>query len=598
MRRFHNLSIRTKYILILTLCIVVPLFLPGRWLLSRWVAQQEDMNWHSTLNQMKLTAESLDNQLNQISSVAYTLSGDPSVVRMLKGKSNMEAIMMAKRTIEASIDANDAIRCVQIFHDRTCILSIGIGTLQTGDEYQYYERLLTGETRRQWGPAHILKSFYHGAFDLENHLIPYYGMIYSDGRFSESGVLAVYVDEKAIQNGYRSAQSDTTQVIRLLAGDGSCLTYWNDEEPLAQMISSRDDSQDQTKQAAPDNEITEELPPEVQTEESGILRLGKWQDRKDYYWCRCAASGLILLKIEQGDNLMILQIAYLLLFVFFLVVFITGCTLLHSHFISRPIAKLSGEMEACIDESTDKLNPVTAYEKNDEIGKLTRASNHMIGRINGLIDTVYMEQIRAQQAKLDLIGAQINPHFLFNTIDSIHWTTLANGDLDVGEQLETLSDFLREMLNFGAEEITLEQELKIIHDYRYLLQKRYLGSMQIHEQVDPDLLDCRISKLLIQPLVENSFTHGLEKDLGSGEIWLFVRRRADKLQIIVMDNGKGCDGRQVRREMEGTEGKEYFALRNIRERLRLKYGEDGKLLFYSIPGKGTYVRLEQPIVRE
>ena len=576
MKHLKDLSVRTKYILILALCVGLPVFLLGMWFLHQRVMQQQDMLQRNTLNQLSLTAESVDSRLKRIEQKAYELCGNPEITDMINGETGMKTYVTVKRLLNSVVDSEDDIRAIQIFQNGEVIIGAGIGTLQTEKEAIIFEKILTDDVRRQWGPAHVLYSYYHGKCDQKNILTPYYGMIYSDGRFSDNGVLAVYVDEEALYEMFKSAYSESTQRLLLVTEQGFLMAANNEEEI--------------------GTEASEELMINLGMDDAGDNALQE-KERSRLYWSRCGTSDRFLCKTEEDTGMIGLEAGYIILFLLLMLLLIGGCVLLHNYYISIPLEKLSGEMEACIDRETEKLNPITVYDKNDEIGRLSRSSNQMVTRVNELIDSYYLEKIRAQQAQLDLIGAQINPHFLFNTIDSIHWTALANNDEDVGEQLEVLSDFLREMLNFGMEDITIAQEIDIIHNYCYLIQKRYLGTMKINETLENSLMNCRISKLLIQPLVENAFTHGLEKNLKTGEIWLIVREKRERLQIIVMDNGKGCDGKNVRREMDGEAGKEYFALRNIRERLRLKYGDEGKLVFYSKPGRGTFIRVELPVSR-
>lgn len=573
MKKIKDFSIKTKYIFILILCVALPMFCLGMGLLHVWVSQQEGNTDRNNINQLKLTAEIVDSFMQHIEEISYELSGSSPVVKFMDEDRSLEEYVNVKRALDAAIDKEAAIKNIQIFKNQNSLFSAGRATLVT--ENNFISNIIINDIRGQWGQVHALYSFGHGKFDVENLITPYYSTIYSDGRFTDNGILAIFVDQEAIYNCYRAVLTEATEKIWLMSENGQVLSSPNKE--LLEFG------------------VPQEYQLSTQKEVSGIL---KSDHGRAMYWSRCGSSDLILCKIEKTGSLTSLKFGYLGMFLLFLVLLLAGCILLYIRYISRPITRLSKELEACVDETADKIKPVSIYQKQDEIGKLTIASNHMIGKINELIDRVYVEQIRTKQAQLDLVGAQINPHFLFNTIDSIHWTALANKDWDVGEQLEVLSDFLREMLNFGNQDITVAQELKILDDYCFLIQKRFEGKIVFHKEISEALLNCKISKLLIQPLIENAFTHGLERDFTNGELWLIIREKKGRLQIIVMDNGRGCDGKRVREEMKGAEGKEYFALRNIQKRLQLNYQNEGKLIFRSIPGKGTLVHMELPIVKQ
>ncbi|MDO4308634.1 MAG: histidine kinase [Eubacteriales bacterium] len=576
MKRIKDFSIKTKYIFILILCVALPMFCLGMGLLHVWVSQYEENADRNHINQLRLTAETVDSFMQHIEEISYELSGSPSVVKFMDEHRSLEEYVNVKRALDAVIDNEAAIKNIQIFKNQESLFSAGRATLVTETENDYISNIIKNDIRRQWGQFHVLYSFGHGKFDVENPITPYYSTIYSDGRFTDNGILAIFVDEEAIYNCYRAVITEATEKIWLMSENGQVLS-----SPNKELL---------------EYGVPQEYQISTQKQSSGILKVDR--HGRAIYWCRCGASDLILCKIEKAGSLAPLKFGYFGMFLLFLVFLLAGCILLYIRYISRPITRLSKELEACVDETADKIKPVSIYRKQDEIGKLTIASNYMIGKINDLIDRVYVEQIRTKQAQLDLVGAQINPHFLFNTIDSIHWTALANKDWDVGEQLEVLSDFLREMLNFGNQDITVAQELKILEDYCFLIQKRFQGRIVFHKKICKALLDCRISKLLIQPLIENAFTHGLERDFNNGELWLIIREKKGRMQIIVMDNGRGCDGKRVREEMKGADGKEYFALRNIQKRLQLKYQNEAKLIFRSVPGKGTLVRMELPIVRQ
>ncbi len=154
---------------------------------------------------------------------------------------------------------------------------------------------------------------------------------------------------------------------------------------------------------------------------------------------------------------------------------------------------------------------------------------------------MYVEKIKSQQTEQQVLLEQINPHFLYNTLDSIHWNALRNGDRETGEQMEALSAMLRETLNLGHKHTTVERELSVVHNYCYLLETRFRKDIQVTIEKDNTVLQESIPKLILQPLIENAYRHGLENIIGHKQITVKVKRAGDALAFYVADNGKGCN---------------------------------------------------------
>ena len=232
--------------------------------------------------------------------------------------------------------------------------------------------------------------------------------------------------------------------------------------------------------------------------------------------------------------------------------------------------------------------------QEDEIGVLTTTFQSMLHRIDELIEKVYVEKIKTQEAERDVMLAQINPHFLYNTLDSIRWNALSHGDREVGKQLEALSLMLRNTLNFGNKDTTINHEIQTIKSYCFLLQARFRNEIEIEIDVDPRLSDFKIPKLLIQPLVENAYKHGLENKIGLKKIWVKVHKVKNQVVIYVADNGQGCNASEIQVQMAQTGGSSCFALKNIRDRIKLSYGEFGHFRFSSWENTGTLVKIMIP----
>ena len=235
----------------------------------------------------------------------------------------------------------------------------------------------------------------------------------------------------------------------------------------------------------------------------------------------------------------------------------------------------------------------------DEIGALNQEFDEMSRRLKRLIEEVYTTKIKEQEAELNALIAQINPHFLYNTLDSIHWMAIKNRDYSVGEQLEALAAIFRHVLNQGEECVTIASEVEFIQNYMAIMESRFGRRVKIQIQTEPGLEKVMIPKLIIQPLVENGILHGLEPKKEGGTILITIAEREKKLVIAVEDDGVGADAAEIVKKMkDGDGGKDTFALKNIDDRIRLRYGNSYGLRFESKPGEGTRVLVVMPLEEE
>ncbi len=268
-------------------------------------------------------------------------------------------------------------------------------------------------------------------------------------------------------------------------------------------------------------------------------------------------------------------------------------SLVQNRSVNRPILQMAAEMDHV---QSGNFEVSLAIKSKDEIGNLGRHFQDMVSQIKALIDTVYKSQIKAREAELIALEAQINPHFLYNTLDSIRWLSYRNRDYAVSEQILALSNLFRHALNKGQEMTTVGAELDHLKQYVLIQQHRYGDRIEFKTDVDSSVLDVACPKLILQPLVENAIVHGLEKKVGKGQVSIRIFRSDDTMTFEVSDDGIGTDEAAIRESLasEGNSSKA-FALKNINDRIHLKYGPAYGLSFSSRPGSGTTVLCTLPI---
>ena len=209
-----------------------------------------------------------------------------------------------------------------------------------------------------------------------------------------------------------------------------------------------------------------------------------------------------------------------------------------------------------------------------EIAALNAQFNHMSNRILELMEEVKKEQIYINKTKMDLLKAQINPHFLYNTLDAINWMAM---DIDAGnisEMTTNLANMFRYSLNNGNEMTLLSNELAHLHTYLNIQKYRYNGRFEYAESIDAALLACQTLNVILQPLVENSLIHGLRDTEDTILIEIYIYRRDDTVYMLVEDNGKGCDAAFMNDYLSAAQSStKGYGVKNIHQRIRLRFGE-------------------------
>ena len=268
--------------------------------------------------------------------------------------------------------------------------------------------------------------------------------------------------------------------------------------------------------------------------------------------------------------------------------------------VAKPIRKLMLLMKRV--EEGD-LSVAMNVKYDDEIGKLGRSFNVMLEKIGSLMDRVYEEQKNLRKAELKALQAQINPHFLYNTLDSIIWMARANRNEDVVKMVTALTKLFRISISRGRDIISIQEEIDHIKSYLTIQQIRYKSKFDHELIVDEKLFRCKTLKLILQPIVENAIYHGIKEKRGQGLISIIVKEENGAVIFEVTDNGLGMKKEQVK-ALENTlmdskgEKMDSYGVKNVDERIKIFFGSDYGLTFYSDYGVGTRVEIKIPKVME
>lgn len=270
--------------------------------------------------------------------------------------------------------------------------------------------------------------------------------------------------------------------------------------------------------------------------------------------------------------------------------------------VTKPLMLLTKEMDRV---SGDHLG-VSLEGKTmlAEIDSLYKRYNKMQGRIQDLIDQVYYEKMRQKEAQYEALQSKISPHFLYNSLQTINSLCMLNRSEEAQEAVNALAEMLEYLVYENNEKVTLDRELSHIESYLKLQKMRYYEQFSVALDIDPGCRECVISKLMIQPVVENAVIHGLAPRQGGGILEISAGCRDGILTVTVKDNGVGMSQEETERlysymnSEDRNSEKKSIGLSNIQERIRLKFGSGYGITIESKEGEGTRITIRMPAVYE
>ena len=271
--------------------------------------------------------------------------------------------------------------------------------------------------------------------------------------------------------------------------------------------------------------------------------------------------------------------------------FVTGCVLLFSFFlaqiISKSITKPLKQLESTIALVGKGERHITEKFDDSEVGRIGRQFKEMVNTNLELSEHLMASKLNEREAELLLLQSQINPHFLYNTLDSLYLVAIMHGDDQMAEMVEALSDNFKLALNNGGKYIAVADSLKWIQGYMKLQNMRYNNRFELIVDISPEIMNKKTITFIFQPFIENAMYHGLEPKIGRGKINLKGWKEKDEMIFVIEDDGVGIE--DMSRLEEG------YGIRNVRERIRLNYGDAYGVSFESCPGKGTRVTIRVPV---
>ena len=348
-----------------------------------------------------------------------------------------------------------------------------------------------------------------------------------------------------------------------------------------------------------DKDIITTFKNNIKTNNDSLTHSFKSKDEQLFYtsipntndWYLCSSvnrNNLMSDTIQLINNLVIISITLL------------SITILISFFLSKSIAKPILIFTKKISENNGDLNIIVDEKGNDEISILAKSFNKLIIRINLLLNQKISDEKDKRLYEIKTLQNQINPHFLYNTLDTLNWKAIENNDFEMIELIDSLSNFYRISLSNGDEFITLDKEIEHIKYYLKIQKVRFSDILDYNFIINCDLDKYYIVKLCLQPIIENAIIHGINPSNQPGNITIKITDDISSIKFSITDDGVGISDNDLIKLHESLNNStdKAFGLYNINQRLRLIYGEQYRIQITSIINKYTTVTFEIPKVRK
>lgn len=472
----------------------------------------------------------------------------------------------------------DYITRLSVFNENGILIQSGAAAASTDDNERIIHAPWFGhelEKTMDYYPLEVVPPLF---YKEDAAMLPIIGQI-SSGR--EKGYVALCLSSKLFEDVLK--ENDNGREILVVTHTGERIASLREEEEFKE----ENDRLIQSLLLSGKNRGFIELPVHGRKSMAAYERYGR--------------SGIMVVEFLaldslKNDRLVILQTVLLMFF---------GCvtlglilSLLFSNQVRKPISRLVMHLSgiASGDFTQDK-----SIESEDEIGKIGKVVNQMSGQIEQLLNQRVEDEKERSGLELKMLQAQINPHFLYNTLDSIKWIAVIQKNSGIVKAVTALSGLLRNMAKGFHEKVTLQMELDFLNDYVTIEKMKYVELFDVIVEVDkPELYKAKVMKLTLQPLVENAIFSGIEPSGKNGLVKIHGYAEEGRLYLTVYDDGVGIRPEKLADILEGRERLEGdrmsgIGLANVDRRIKLAYGEDYGLKVDSVEGEFTRVTVVTPL---
>ena len=513
--------------------------------------------------------------------LSKSLSNNFEMIRLINEKTDEPAVAYINEQTVTNIIGSifysrDDLVGIHVITDRGKIYNYGNYMNVVDPDYaqeDWYKQLQASSGKMVW-----LGVYQHSLIDqVEDSPVFAFGrQIYDLNEHKPIGIVLYETNPQPVLDALENLKLGEHSQVYLMSPDGRFVTSATDPTPKVENLPTLPTSQNVM----------------VQQESERLVVASK-----------LSFSGWWVMSITPDKDLNVELIEmkrYLLIVISALILVSTLIASIVSQTISSPLKKLIREMRQVEVGNFRGMVNVSSYQ---EINILVASFNRMVRRIEELIERVKLSSVSEKNAELHALQSQVNPHFLYNTLDMIYWMLDEEGNEQLGELVLSLSSMFRYSSQWedGAE-VSLREELEQINHYLKIISIRLEGRLQIITEIDERWLNIRVPKMTVQPVIENAVKHGLESLGRQGILKVYTREEGPVLRLIVEDNGNGMNEEQLARlqaSLNGDSpkegGKGGIGLQNLHRRLQYMFGECYGLQIQSFPGEGTQVAIVLPV---
>ncbi|WP_082704223.1 cache domain-containing sensor histidine kinase [Paenibacillus pabuli] len=606
--RLRNMPLRYQLMLLFLLFAIVPsvgLGLLVNWTVERIVERQVEGH---TMQLIGKVNEALDSKMENLQNMTYLIAFDPDIVAFMKGKTASDNDTGSTTSVkEPNVKEQDQLYGIkQTLQGFTTLYPeiAGIVLANGSGDYisnEMYPRAKQSLTQEDW---YKRASANPGIFTVlgqprernitthvrykDNEIVSVARSITDEASGRVLGVIMIDLKLRSVSQAARNVTLGKSGYVMVTDAEGR--SVYMPEHPLVEQIPA-----DWFKSGDSGT---------FNAEADGKELLFLYQSSTFTGW---RTVGVFPAR-ESITEVRQIQF-YVVSFVFVVCLFGLSTSLWFSRSIAQPIFRLMSYMRRA---ETGNLMSGRWSDRADEIGMLGRSFNRMLAQIRQLISLNELKERQKREAEMRSLQEHIKPHFLYNTLDTIHWMARKEGANDVSEMVGALSRLFRIGLSKGNDFLALHAELEHITSYLQIQQTRYRNRLQYELIVPDDIRELFVLKLLLQPLVENAIYHGIKGRRGPGKIRVEAKTEQGKLLLLIQDDGAGMSGERLAEmkqllaspmesvetaSLPGKAGKSYGML-NVQARLRLTFGEEYGIVLDSKEGKGTCVTIVHPLLHE
>lgn len=577
MRRINRLSIQQKVVTSLIILIILPMVASGYFSYissSKVINRKTSEHFYQVMSQ---TSENYRTIFNEVENISFIILANESVRSLLNSAAVDRNYMQSYNEVNLLIRnflAKPYVCSVTITKDSKVVYQSGTAVTAV-DKNDWYKKAEDYKGKVVWSSSYELE---HQLNQPSHKVISLFRQIIDIDQNAPIGMLRISISEDMLFEVQKNLLAGSNSSFYLVDGDGIILSHQKKEKLGKHFDYSEIIHKLKNDEVFYSNRVNDELYEYIHKVKGyNYYLIGMFPAKEVSYETK--PIGNLILFTLIGCSIFVICFAYIM--------YVS---------ITRPIRILISKMneveKGCFDV-------VALSNSENEIGGLFHHFNSMVAKIKLLIRDLYEVELKEREAELKALQEQINPHFLYNTLDTIRWTARKNRDFEVSEYIEILSSILRHNLNNGQWETDIGQEVAHLKDYIFLQKKRYGDKLEVKINIEPELYSYKIVKLVLQPIVENSITYGFDANLGHGSITVEGERQGENIVLQIIDDGVGADEEQIKQIINSkAETKKIYALKNINERIKLHYGNDYGIDFNSEINKGTKVSIVIPAIQD